>query len=250
MRRPDGPPAGSGLRELGRRYELPELAVDQLRKLIELVASDGLAPTSVRDPGKVLEDHIADSLVALELPELAAAGAVVDIGSGAGFPGLVLAIARPGSEVVLIESSSRKCEFIQRAAARCGLANARAVHARAEAWPAGIGRFDLATARALAPLAVVLEYASPLLRLGGSVVAWRGRRDRGAEAAAKRAAAKLGLSMGGVRRVAPYPAAAHRHLHLATKVAETPSGFPRRPGAARKRPLGALDSEPSDRSRR
>ena len=215
-----------------------------------MVVSDGLAPTSVREPGRVLKDHIADSLVALELPEPAAAKSVVDIGSGAGFPGLVLAIARPESEVVLLEASARKCGFIERAAARCEVGNARPVHARAEAWPEGIGRFDLATARALAPLSAVLEYAAPLLRLGGAVIAWRGRRDREAEAVGERAAAALGLRLDGVRRVVPYSDAAHRHLHVATKVVETPAAFPRRPGAARKRPLGALDSGSSDRSRR
>jgi 16S rRNA (guanine527-N7)-methyltransferase len=242
------PPAE--LRALGSRYGLPEAAVDQLRQLMELVEADPVAPTAVRDPQGVLRQHIADSLVALELSALASPGSVVDLGSGAGFPGLVLAIARPSSNLVLLESSARKCAFIERAVAACSVSNVEVVHARTEAWPQGIGRFDAATARALAPLPVVLEYAAPLLRRGGSVIAWRGRRDRAVELAAGVAGAELGLELGEVRRVVPFPGAEHRHLHVATKVAETPPRFPRRAGVAAKRPLGSPGGNPSDRVRR
>jgi 16S rRNA (guanine527-N7)-methyltransferase len=224
---------------LADRHGLTEVQIDRLRCLAELVVSDPSAPTAVREPDKVVEDHIADSLVALDLPALAAPGRLVDIGAGAGFPGLVLAVARRATSVSLLEASARKCAFIERAAAHCGLRNVEVVHARAEDWPEGLGRFDVATARALAPLAVVFEYAAPLLRPGGSVVAWRGRRDLLAEAGAESAAAELGLELGEIRRVEPYPGAAHRHLHAARKVAPTPQEFPRRPGVARKRPLGA-----------
>ena len=238
------------LRNLAERYGLSHAAGDQLRSLLETVAADPLAPTAVREPERIIEDHIADSLVALELPELASPAEVVDIGAGAGFPGLALAVARPESRFALLEASARKCAFIERAVAGCGLLNARAVHARAEAWPDGLGYFDVATARAVGPLAVVLEYAAPLLRPGGSVVAWRGRRDATAESEAELAAVQVGLSHVEVRPVVPYPGAAHRHLHSASKVAATPAGFPRRPGAARKRPLGAREEAPSDRRRR
>ena len=105
--------------------------------------------------------------------------------------------------------------------------------------PKGSGCCDLVTARALAPLAVVAEYAAPLLALGGTLVAWRGRRDPVDEAAAGRAAAELGLEAREPIHVEPYPGALHRHLHVMVKVAPTPDRFPRRPGVARKRPLGA-----------
>jgi 16S rRNA (guanine527-N7)-methyltransferase len=247
MSRPD---LAADLCRLADRYDLAEPAADRLRRLLDLVASDPLAPTSVRDPGQVLADHIADSLVALELPALKAAANLVDMGSGAGFPGLVLAVARPGSEAALLEASARKCAFLERAVARCDVANARVVHARAEEWRQGLGGFAVATARALGPLEVVLEYAAPLLRVGGHLVVWRGRRDFEAEARAERAAGRLGLEMGEVRRVVPYPGAAHRHLHVLAKLSETPAGFPRRSGMARKRPLGASIDVPSDRARR
>jgi 16S rRNA (guanine527-N7)-methyltransferase len=242
--------ASADLDGLVRRYGLPQAAGDQLRRLAEAVAADPLAPTAVRELEAVVRQHLADSLVALELPLLAAPESVVDLGSGAGFPGLVLAIARPASKLVLLEAAAKKCAFIERAAASCSLSNVEVVHARAEAWPVGIARFEVATARAVGSLPLVLEYAAPLLRLGGSVIGWRGRRDRAGELAAGTAATELGLELGEVRRVLPFPGADHRHLHLAAKVAATPARFPRRPGIAAKRPLGSPGDNPSDRGQR
>jgi 16S rRNA (guanine527-N7)-methyltransferase len=224
---------------LAARYGVAGEAVAQLRELHRMLVEDPLAPTAVRDPRKVLDDHLADSLVALELEVVSTARRVADLGSGAGVPGLPLAIALPSAEVALVESAARKCAFLERAVERCAVANARVVHARAEGWPGGLASLDLVTARALAPLEVVVEYAAPLLVMGGTLVAWRGRRDPAAEEVAARAAAEVGLEPAGVVAVKPYPAAQNRYLHLMSKVTETPSGFPRRPGMALKRPLGA-----------
>jgi 16S rRNA (guanine527-N7)-methyltransferase len=93
-------------------------------------------------------------------------------------------------------------------------------------------------ARALAPQPVVLEYAAPLLRMGGTLIDWRGRRNADEERAAARAAQTLGLRLAEVRKVEPFPAATDRHLHVFVKDRETPDRFPRRAGIARKRPLG------------
>lgn len=236
----------TALRTLTERYGLSDGQRDQLDALLERVAGDPEAPTTVTDRAGILRDHLADSLVALELPEVRDASAIADLGAGAGFPGLPLAIALPGARVSLVESNGRKCAFIAAAIEATSVTNAAAVHARAESLPDGLEASDLVTARALAPLAVVAEYAAPLLAAGGSLVAWRGRRDPEDEAAAARAAAELGLEPGTVTRVEPYPGALHRHLHVMRKVAPTPNRFPRRPGMARKRPLGGA----SDRQRR
>jgi 16S rRNA (guanine527-N7)-methyltransferase len=237
------------LAALADRYDLPSTAKERLRLLLALLVDDPLAPTAVREPATAIDDHFADSLVALELPVLRSASAIADIGAGAGLPGLPLAIALPGAGFATVESSGRRCEFIQRAALRCEIRNVEVVNARAESWPEGLGRFDVVTARALAPLDVVAEYAAPLLRTGGTLVVWRGRRDFDAEHAGVRAAERLGLEVGEIRQVRPYAGAKHRHLHLMSKVMETPPEFPRRPGAASKRPLGTHPRS-SDRSRR
>jgi 16S rRNA (guanine527-N7)-methyltransferase len=234
---------------LTERYALPQHAGARLRALLRILLEDPLVPTSVDDPVKAVDDHLADSLVALDRPPVRCAGAIADLGAGAGLPGLPLAIALPSSTIALVEASARKCEFIARAASAAQIGNVEVVNQRAEAWPDGLGRFDLITARALAPLDVVVEYAAPLLRVGGTVVAWRGRRDPDVEAAAARAAQILGLEVSPIVQVRPYAGAMHRHLHLMWKVMETPPDFPRRPGMAAKRPLGAR-ARPSDRGRR
>jgi 16S rRNA (guanine527-N7)-methyltransferase len=232
--------AGVDVLSLAARYRLAEPAAERLSVLLGLLVDDPHAPTAIRDRRRAVDDHLADSLVALEVPEVRAAERLVDLGAGAGLPGLPLAIALPQTRVTLVESSGRKCEFIERAVATCGIGNAEVVHARAEAWPEGCGRFDVVTARALAPLDVVVEYAAPLLATGGTLVAWRGRRDPAEEAVAAGAAAIVGLELGAVIEVAPYAGALHRHLHLMSKVMETPERFPRRPGMARKRPLSGF----------
>jgi 16S rRNA (guanine527-N7)-methyltransferase len=223
---------------LARRYELPPAAVGQLRVLHRVLVEDPLAPTAVRDPAKAVDDHLADALVGLELEPVRSARAMADLGSGAGIPGLPLAIARPDAGVTLIDSIVRRCAFIERVVAACNAQNVRVVCARLESWPDGLAAFDLVTARALAPLPVVVEYAAPLLAVGGTLVVWRGQRHPPEEEAAARAAAEVGLAPHAILPVQPYPGARSRHLHLMSKVMDTPDRFPRRPGIALKRPLG------------
>lgn len=226
-----------GVSQLARRFGLDPPAEARLERLLSLLAEPS-APTAVHDPAAAVDVHLADSLVGLELAEVRDAALIADLGAGAGLPGLALAIALPGSRVELVESVERKCAFLSRAVESLELANAAVVCSRAEAWEEGVGRCDVVCARALAALPVLCEYAAPLLRPGGILVAWKGRVDD-AEAAAGRAAADaLGLAPEPVREVVPYPGSERRTFHVFRKVAPTPSNFPRRPGVAAKRPLG------------
>jgi len=226
--------------------ETPELTPEARRRLepvLALLASERSAPTTVTAPREAWSVHVADSLSGLVFPELAAAESIADVGAGAGFPGLVLAAQLPHARVDLIESIGRKCEFIDRAAAAGGIGNARALNARAEDWAAagaaGREAYDVVTARAVARLSTLAELASPLLREGGALVAWKGRRDPEEEAELERGAPSLGMEPGEVRWVGPYAGSRNRHLHLIRKVAPTPAGLPRRAGMAKKRPAGA-----------
>jgi 16S rRNA (guanine527-N7)-methyltransferase len=220
--------------ELVDRFDLPDSAAGQLAALLDGLA-DPAAPTTVHAPAEAVDVHLADSLVALDLEAVREAATIADLGAGAGFPGLALAAALPAARVTLIESAGRKASYIERLAAQAQIANVEVLNARAEE---ASDRHDVVTARALAELPVVLEYAAPLLQDDGTAVVWRGRRDPDEERRAATAASELGLELENVRSVHPFPGAEHRHLHAYVKVAPTPDRFPRRAGMARKRPLG------------
>lgn len=225
--------------ELVRRHGLPAAAEAQLAALLDALEAEPDPHTTIRGRDQMVALHLADSLAGVEVPELRRADRVADIGAGAGFPGLALAVALPAARVDLVESAARKVAVIERLAAAARLSNARAVHARAEEHGAADGAraYAAVTARAVAPLAVLVEYAAPLLRLGGALVAWKGRRDAEEERAGSTAAEVVGLEPVAVHFVDPFPAARDRHLHVYSKVTATPERFPRRPGRAFKRPL-------------
>lgn len=231
--------AATRLDALAARFALPGGAAPALGRLLALLAVDESAPTTLRDPQVAVDAHVADALVALELAPVRAARRIADLGSGAGFPGLVLAAALPAAQVALIESNRRKCAFLARAVEAMELDNVVIVADRAEGWSEGVGTRDLVTARALAALPVLVEYAAPLLVAGGALVAWKGRRDGAEEADGRAAATQTGLELAEVRPVRPWEGAEHLHLHLYLKVGLTPNRFPRRPGMASKRPLRA-----------
>jgi 16S rRNA (guanine527-N7)-methyltransferase len=212
--------------------------------LLAALAAEPDPHTTVSDPEAALEVHVADSLSGLEVSELSSARRIADIGAGAGFPGLVLALALPRAQVDLIESAGRKTAVIDRLIQAAKLTNARSITARAEDYarvPGALGggreAYDAVTARAVGPLAVLVEYAAPLLRPDGVLVAWKGARDEAEEAAGGVAAERVGMAVREVVPVQPYPASENRHLHVFRKIAPTPERFPRRAGMAQKRPL-------------
>ncbi|HTT94740.1 MAG TPA: 16S rRNA (guanine(527)-N(7))-methyltransferase RsmG [Solirubrobacterales bacterium] len=226
-------PAAS-LTDAGRR---------SLETVLELLAAERASVSSVVDE-RAWKVHVEDSLTGLEVPELREASRIADIGSGAGFPGLVLATSLPLARVDMIESVGRKTAFIERAAAAAGIADAVAITARAEDVarvepPAG-GResYDVVTARAVGRLSTLAELASPLLREGGVLVAWKGRRDEGEEAQMARAGASLAMTPESILDVGGRAGSEHRHLHVLRKSGPTPADLPRKSGMAKKRPRG------------
>ena len=212
--------------------------------LLEALAAEPDPHTTVAEPARALDVHVADGLSGLEIADLARARRIADVGAGAGFPGLALAIALPAVGVDLIESTGRKAAVIDRLIQAAKIDNARSVVTRAEEWarlaPAlggGGGAYDAVTARAVAALPVLVEYAAPLLRLSGVLVAWKGARNAHEEGRGREAADEVGMALEDVRRVEPFAGARERHLHVYRKVAPTPERFPRRVGVAAKRPL-------------
>ncbi len=212
-------------------------AAAALIALLDRIAVEPQNLTAIEGLEDGIDRHLLDSLAGLTLPEVARAEAAVDLGSGAGFPGLALALARPQLRVTLVESERRKADWLSRASA--GVPNLRVVADRSEHL-AGTERerVPLATMRALGPLPVCLELAAPLVAVGGTVVVWRGDdEDPSLERAGAEAAAELGLEPLPPVPVTPFPGA-RRRLHRFRKAAPTPARYPRRAGRAAKRPLG------------
>jgi 16S rRNA (guanine527-N7)-methyltransferase len=231
-----------------RTAGIPELdpgARERLTAILELLATEPRAPSAVRDPARAWQVHVADSLSGLGVDELRAARRIADVGAGAGFPGLVLAVALPDARVDLIESLGRRCDFMRAAIARADVTNATVVCARSEEWASaaapdgGREAYDAVTARAVGRLATLAELASPLLVDGGVLVAWKGRRDEDEERELERAAERLAMRPVEIRWVGPYAGSENRHIHVLRKSGATPPELPRRPGMAKKRPRGS-----------
>lgn len=223
----------------GQGEALEPAARRALETILELLAGERASVSSVVDE-RAWDVHVADSLTGLELAPLREAGRIADVGAGAGFPGLVLAVARPEARVDLVESVGRKCDFMRGAIEAAGLDNARVVQSRSEDLARGEGReaYDAVTARAVGRLSTLAELASPLLRPGGVLVAWKGRRDADEESQLERAADQLAMTPVRILDVGNRAGSQHRHLHLIEKSGPTPPNLPRKPGIAKKRPKG------------
>jgi 16S rRNA (guanine527-N7)-methyltransferase len=211
----------------------------KLEAVLSLLAEERASVSSIVDE-RAWQVHVLDSLTGLEVPELRQAGRIADIGAGAGFPGLVLAVALPAAEVDLIESVRRKCEFMRRAVEVAEIANATVSEIRSEDLAAGEGReaYDAVTARAVGRLSTLAELASPLLKPNGVLVAWKGKRDLDEEQQLARAEESLSMTAEAIVDVGDRAGSKHRHLHLIRKTKPTPPNLPRKPGIAKKRPKG------------
>jgi 16S rRNA (guanine527-N7)-methyltransferase len=210
-----------------------------LGRVLELLAAERASVSSVVDQ-RAWRVHVDDSLTGLEVPELAAAPRIADIGAGAGFPGLVLAVALPRAQVDLIESIGRKCEFMRGAIEAAGIANADVLNLRSEDWASSEGResYGAVTARAVGRLSTLAELASPLLKPNGVLVAWKGKRDEDEERQLADASGDLAMTPERILDVGDRAGSKHRHLHVIRKSGPSPSNLPRKPGIAKKRPKG------------
>jgi 16S rRNA (guanine527-N7)-methyltransferase len=218
---------------------LDSAAREKLETVLALLAEERASVSSVVDE-RAWRVHVVDSLTGLEVPEIGTAKRIADVGAGAGFPGLALAVALPQARVDLIESVGRKCEFMRRAIEATGIANATVRNARSEDRAGSEGRdaYDVVTARAVGRLSTLAELASPLLKPEGVLVAWKGKRDADEEQQLERASGALAMTPATILDVGDRAGSEHRHLHVIRKTGPTPENLPRRPGMAKKRPRG------------
>lgn len=206
-------------------------------ELIERNTSVNL--TAITQPVDIAHKHFLDSWTAFGVRRWSGTERVIDVGSGAGFPGLALRIVKPGLRVTLVESVGKKVRFLEDVSALLGLSDVEVRNARAEA----LGRerrerYDVATARAVGTLGQVIEYLVPFLRVGGDALVWKGRLDQEMPGAVK-AAAAIGADIArvvttaelGVGDVLP-----GRSLVIVRKTRATPERYPRPAAEARRRP--------------
>ena len=226
----------------GLRASLPSGFLDMAERYIQLLLATNarINLTRIVDPVGVARLHLLDALSVLPLLDSLGPARAVDLGSGGGVPGIVLALARPDMGWTLVDSVRKKADAVRGFVDALGLGNVAVIAERAEVLgrdAAHRERFGLVAARACAPLPVLAEYALPLIRLGGALVAWKGpiRPD---EVRAGRAA---GSHLGGGAielRATGIPALGDHQFVMMHKVAATPERFPRRPGEPERRPLG------------
>ncbi len=196
--------------------------------------------TAITDPGEMQLKHFYDSLTCLRAipPE---AQSLIDIGCGAGLPGIPLKIMLPGLKLVLADSVGKKVEFCRMAAQGLGLTDVTALHARAEDLgqdKAHREQYDWAVARAVAPLPVLAEYLLPLVRVGGSMLAQKGSSAAGELEQANKAIRTLG---GGQAQMDTFELPVthdQRALIQIVKEENTPAQYPRKAGTPSKKPLG------------
>ncbi len=239
-----------GARQLGLELTAEQLAAfDRYRaELIDWNQRFNL--TSVAEPTAIDATHFLDSLsIVAALPHIdrspgnawrQTGPAAVDVGAGAGFPGLPLKIVWPALRLTLVEATGKKCRFLEHLVTTLGLSDVTVVQARAEDFGQGPGRerFDLALARAVAPLPTLLEYTLPLLRIGGWLIAQKGHYPAEELTASQVALQTLGGSFHTALPVQVPGLEAERTLVLVAKAARTPTGYPRRAGTPKKQPLG------------
>jgi 16S rRNA (guanine527-N7)-methyltransferase len=196
--------------------------------------------TAIRDPEEVRRKHFLDSMSCLLAMQGTPMQRVIDVGSGAGFPGLPLRIGLPEIGLTLVESVHKKAAFLEHVVKALDLEDVEVLPARAEQvgrMPAHREGYDWALARAVAPLPVLVEYLLPLVKVGGKVLAQKGKDAEKQVGMAEKA---IGLLGGEFQEMIPVDLPGgyeRRYLVVIQKIAETPDKYPRREGIPAKRPL-------------
>ncbi len=199
------------------------------------------------------EKHLWDSLRGVQsidpLAPCSPIQRVIDIGTGAGFPGIPLAIAYPQWQLTCIDSTQRKIQFVQSVVAELGLSQVKTAAARVEVWAHHEWQqYDLAVSRALAPAVVCVEYSIPLLKVGGRAILYRGQWTRVEAEAVQQAAQIVGGEITQVDAFQTPLSQGIRHCVIIQKIKPTPDSYPRAIGIPSRHPLAVLNSKPLTQS--
>lgn len=225
--------------EIAAPAELPERLEIYLSLLKEWNSKMDL--TASLEDGEIVDRHLMDSLTVLRTGLVTNNTRWIDVGTGAGFPGLVIAMARPDLEMTLLDAQQKRLNFLRAVADAAGVENVTIIHARAEEGARKKElreQFDAAAARAVAPLNVLCEYLLPYVKIGGCALCWKGPALRDELETGRRAAHLLG---GRLEMPAACPVYGQNWDHMILpirKIEKTAAVYPRKPGTPKAKPLG------------
>ncbi len=193
--------------------------------------------TAITDPKEIILKHFIDSLTMAN--KIKEGETLIDVGTGAGFPGIPLAIVKQEVKITLLDSLNKRVHFLQEVIQVLQLNNIRAVHARVEEFAKNKKereQYDIATSRAVAPLNVLAEYLLPLVKIGGKCVCMKGSNIEEIKQAEK-AVTLLGGEIKQIEEITLPESDMKRHIILLEKIKQTPSKYPRKPGTPSKEPI-------------
>lgn len=196
--------------------------------------------TAIQDPASIAVKHYLDSLTLAKVIPCFAGRRLIDVGTGAGFPGLALAIVFPRLRVTLLDATAKKLRFIDQAGQVLGLENIRTLHIRAEdagRHPGHRGAYDIVTARAVAKMPTLMEYMLPLAKIGGQVITMQGSRAYEETNRAAKAIDRLGGELFAIEEIRLPTLDQPRYLVVIDKIERTPMDYPRQAGVPSRQPI-------------
>ena len=219
-----------------------ENTIDRFRGYMDdiLAWNEKVNLTTITEPTEFIVKHFIDSIITVEYDEFKNAGKIIDVGTGAGFPGVPLAIVSPDKEFVLMDSLKKRLNIIDEICKKMEISNACTVHARAEELAQNKDhreQYDLCVSRAVANLATLSEYCLPFIRKGGFLLAYKGPEAEQEVKDAKKAIKILGGRVNEIRSSRLDEFDIHHNIVVIEKVADTPAKYPRKAGTPSKQPI-------------
>jgi len=221
--------------------EVSEKQNDNLEKYAQMMLryNEFMNLTAITEPDEIREKHFLDSITLLLSEKIAQGCSLIDIGAGAGFPSIPVKIVREDIRLTMLDSLNKRINFLNDVVAELSLKDAQAIHMRAEEGGKNKTlreKFDVATARAVADLSVLAEYALPFVKVGGYFVAMKGNAPKEELESAKKAIREMGGEVEAVKEVL-LPSGINHSLIIIRKAVATPSKYPRKAGTPSKTPI-------------